>query len=846
MKTVSRGRRSSPLASQAAALLDSGHPEEALRICDAALARGGRTPQLLGNRALALEALARFEEALQDLRQVEAQLPRDYAVLVNTGNVLRDLGRLEESRRYLEDAIALQPDRSSAHYNLALTLLLGGDYRRGFAEYEWRWGTRHFTKGPAFSQPAWDGSELAGRRILLHAEQGAGDAIQFARYAAIARDRGGQVILAVPPALVRLMSWLEGCEVVSQAVTPTPFEEQCPLLSLAHAVRTDLASIPPPARFCIPEDIRRKWAGLLGEKRGRRIGLVWAGDPVHRHDNCRSLPCELLQPLMDLPGVEWFSLQVGASAGRLAGARDLAPELTDYAETAAAIAALDLVIAVDTSVAHLAGSLGVPVWMLSRFAGDWRWLLGRSDSPWYPSMRLFRQQAPREWEPVTRAIAQELREPAPAVHTDTARWSNPANLEPAWDDRATQAAGFLPAGATVMDLGCGRMSLERALPPGCRYVPCDLVARDDRTLLCDFNRQPVPKPAGVTHIAALGVLEYLQEPRAFLGQLREFGVPVVLSYCPTDFTGHLDRRALGWINHLSLRELTEELSAAGFHLQSCLQPDSNQVLLRATPAEARLAVRKRVLVMSYNNCGNFGDRLGFHVLSSLMPAAAEVHFGDFRPWHVPEGDFDLLVLGLGNSIFHPILTAPLLDLVRRIPRTVGIFGTQYREAIDARRMAKLLDRLTVWFARTEEDLLLYGSGRPNAVHLGDWLISGFPLTRWTRDETLRVGAEIWNDLPLDRTIQTIQSYRNVISERIHPLLCALTSAERVAYLEQREDGSGRESGKFRSLLIDVFGRTWPESVAFEFPREAVAAYRARVLRVMSGMPGLFERLLDAS
>jgi hypothetical protein len=156
----------------------------------------------------------------------------------------------------------------------------------------------------------------------------------------------------------------------------------------------------------------------------------------------------------------------------------------------------------------------------------------------------------------------------------------------------------------------------------------------------------------------------------------------------------------------------------------------------------------------------------------------------------------------------------------------------------------LLDAVTVWFARHEEDLLLYGKGRANAVHLGDWLIDAFPMTRWTRNETLMVGKEIWNELPLDRTIQQIQRYRNVVSERIHPLLCALTSAERVAYSEQREGGSGLPSGKFRGMLIDIFGRTWPESCLFEFRRECVADYRAKVQRITGGMPHLFEELLN--
>ncbi len=608
--------------------------------------------------------------------------------------------------------------------------------------------------------------------------------------------------------------------------------------------------------------MKQKWSEILGQKTATRIGIVWAGAPAHRNDRNRSLACRLFAPLLKIPQVQWFSLQVGPASAQLAEPalenriRDLAPGLTDYAETAAAISQLDLVITPDTSVAHLAGSLGTPVWTLLPFAPDWRWLLERDDSPWYPSMRLFRQPAAGDWESVMDSVATALRQlldaepagapairPAP-VQTDLARWSNVANLHPAWNERARLAADFIPAGATVLDLGCGRMALEGFLPPGCRYTPCDIVRRDERTLVCDFNEQPIPRPPGATHITTLGVLEYIHDWRGFLRQLREFGLPVVLSYCPTDFTAHLDRPAHGWINHLSLRELCEGFSEAGFHLQSSLRPDSNQVLMRIVPALPRLPVRRRVLVMSYNNVGNFGDRLGFHVINSLLPAGAEVHHGHFHPWDVPPGDFDLLVLGIGNSVFHPILTDQLLELTRRIPRSVGIFGTQYREAIDRSRMSQLLDRLTVWFARYEEDVLLYGGGRQNAVHLGDWLISAFPMTRWNRNETLRVGPEVWKDLPLDRTIQDIQNYRNVISERIHPLLCALTSAERVAYTEQREDGSGRNSGKFRSLLMDIFGRTWPESTLFEVPRDAVAAYRARSMRVMSGMPQLFNQLLE--
>jgi tetratricopeptide (TPR) repeat protein len=811
-------------------LIDAQKADDALRICDSGLTICGEDAAILSSRGRALGTLARCEEGLECLRKAEALRPRDLLTTHGLGSVLLALGRVAEARSYFERAGQLGPNSAEAHFSLALVLLLQGNYREGFLAYERRWGTRLFRRQKAFAQPVWDGMELQGRRILLHAEQGAGDTIQFVRYAEFVKARGGRVILLAPAPLSRLLSWLD-CEAeiaASDSALPD-FDVHCPLLSLPRLARTDEDSIPPPAHFAVPSPMKQKWNETLGEKRGMRVGIVWAGTPSHLNDRNRSFACRLFAPLLEIPQAQWFSLQVGPAAAQLAEpgiqgkVRDLSPELTDYAETAAAVTQLDLVITADTSVAHLAGSLGTPVWMLTPFAPDWRWLLEREDSPWYPAMRLFRQATRGDWEGVVRAVAVALRL-AP---------KNEAKPEPAGDERARLAADFLPAGATVLDLG--HAALEDYLPPGCRYVPCGT--------LCDFNEQPVPRPPGVTHVAALGVLEYIHDWRGFLRQLRAFGLPVVLSYCPAEFTSHPDRKALGWVNHLGLEELRAGIAEAGFHPQSSLRADGNQMLLRIVAAETRLPVRRRVLVMS-DTGASFGDRLGFHTINSLMPAGAEVHHGHLRPWHVPPGDFDLLVLGVGNSVSRPILTDQLMDLVTRIPRSIGIFGTQYREGIDGRRMAQLIDRLTVWFARYEEDLLLYGGGRKKAVHLGDWLISAFPLTRWERDETLQAGPDVLTDMPLDRAIRNIRTYRSVVAEGVNPLLCALTSAERVAYREQRDDGSGKVSGEFRSLLIDIFGRTWPEEHFFEVPRDAVAAYRARSMRVMSGMPRLFSQLLE--
>jgi Flp pilus assembly protein TadD len=401
----------------AALLLDKQEPEEALRVCDLGLKTCEAHAGIVGSRGLALSSLGRYEEALEGLQRAEALLPRDATTALGIGTVLIALGRVVEARSYMERAASLDPNSAEARFGLGLTLLLLGHYREGFREYEARWRTRQMMgRQSNFAGPVWDGSELQGRRVLLHPEQGAGDTIQFVRYAGFVRARGGRVVLLVPPALVRLMSWLGDCEVATLGGSvPATYDVHCALLSLPRIAGTEVDTVPAPAQFVVPSEMKEKWNGILGEKLGLRVGIVWAGNANHRNDRNRSLACRLFAPLLEIAGAQWFSLQVGPSAGQLAEdgtrnkIRDLAPELTDYAETAAAISQLDLVISADTSVAHLAGSLGKAVWMLTPFAPDWRWLLDRDDSPWYPSMRLFRQQAVGDWENVMQSVAESLR-----------------------------------------------------------------------------------------------------------------------------------------------------------------------------------------------------------------------------------------------------------------------------------------------------------------------------------------------------------------------------------------------------------------------------------------------------
>jgi Flp pilus assembly protein TadD len=403
-------------AGLASILLDLHREEDVLKVCDLGLLACQDHFALLGNRSVALVRLGLLDEALTYCRSQLDLQPGDERVWGNMGGILRELGRLQEAEEALRHACLLAPQNARAHYNLALVLLLAGKYREGFREYEWRWqGAAMQDRQPDFVQPMWDGSFLNQEHILLHAEQGLGDTIQFVRYLPLVAHSGGRIVLQVQPSLVRLIGWLQGGHQVANSVLPAGgFASHCPLLSLPLVFGTELDSIPPPASFVIPAAIRESWAHRTASDKPK-VALVWAGSPAQEDDRRRSLPLRALRPLTDVSTLDFFSLQVGAPAlqlkteGLIDRIRDLSPFLTDFAETAAALSCMALVISVDTSVAHLAGTLGKPVWMLTRFAPDWRWQMSRDDSPWYPSMRLFRQQTPGDWEPVVRDILAALR-----------------------------------------------------------------------------------------------------------------------------------------------------------------------------------------------------------------------------------------------------------------------------------------------------------------------------------------------------------------------------------------------------------------------------------------------------
>ena len=368
----------------------------------------------LNNIGSALLALHRPMEAEEYFRRCLQQRP-DYAEACNNlGGALLALDQPEQAVTWFRRAYTLDPGQSQAHFGEALALLVQGDFPAGWRAYEWRWLDPRFCEGePEFTAPIWLGEDdIAGRCILLHAEQGLGDSIQFVRYAKLLRARGARVVLSVQPPLAELFAELAD-EVVAQGGAFPAHDRHCPLLSLPLAFATDLAGIPAEVPYLRAAPARvAEWAGILGPRRALRVGVAWSGSPEHPDDAIRSIAPHIMLPPLMATGAELHAVQKDLRAedhAALAGISVHADRLGDFAATAGLIACLDLVITVDTSVAHLAGAMGVPTWVLLQSSNDFRWLRGRADSPWYPSMRLFRQRQGEDWHAVLATVAAELR-----------------------------------------------------------------------------------------------------------------------------------------------------------------------------------------------------------------------------------------------------------------------------------------------------------------------------------------------------------------------------------------------------------------------------------------------------
>ena len=400
-----------------------GRPAEAEASCREALRLRPDTPEAHNSLGYALHALGQTSEAEACYRGALQFLPEYPEAHNNLGTVLNALGRPVEAEASCREALRLRPDVPEAHFTLAYALLLDGRLEAGWKEYEWRWQTTQLLeRARNFLAPLWDGEAIGDRTILLHAEQGFGDTLQFCRYVPLIA-RGARIILEVQAPLVRLLSRLPGnIEIVAHGDRLPPFDLHCPLLSLPRAFGTTLDTIPAATPYLAADPaLAANWHQRLSGLGGLRVGLVWAGSRrLNRpeeaaFDRRRSVALDAMGPLGEVSGVSLVSLQKDQLVAEPAHPphgitlHDFTADLDDFADTAALIVNLDLVISVDTSVAHLAGALGKPVWLLNRFDTCWRWLLDRDDSPWYPTLRQFRQPAPGDWNSVICGVRDALR-----------------------------------------------------------------------------------------------------------------------------------------------------------------------------------------------------------------------------------------------------------------------------------------------------------------------------------------------------------------------------------------------------------------------------------------------------
>jgi Flp pilus assembly protein TadD len=383
----------------------------------------------LGN---ALRAAGRLNEAAEHHMAAVEMAPDDGAFHYNLGLVRRDLGALDAALSCFKDAEAKGYDKPDLHWDRALTRLLDGDMARGMADYEWRWKISD-AKPRGFTEPVWTGETLESGTLLVYAEQGFGDTLQFFRYLPLLKGKAARIIFECQAPLARLFQGSplsDGVEIVPRAEDPDsgvplpPFDAQIALLSLPHVLGAADTLIPGDMPYIPPPPGSHTVTAPPGHL---KVGLTWAGKPSHRNDRNRTTTLQTFMPLLEQPGVTFFSLQLGAPADDIArfGAgglvHDLRPYVRDFSDSAAVLSKLDLVICVDTSLAHLAGAMARPVWTLLPFAPDWRWRLNRPDTPWYPSMRLFRPDSPRDWTGVmdqVKAALIEFKTTFAAAQTD--------------------------------------------------------------------------------------------------------------------------------------------------------------------------------------------------------------------------------------------------------------------------------------------------------------------------------------------------------------------------------------------------------------------------------------------
>jgi tetratricopeptide (TPR) repeat protein len=402
----------SAVINRAKTLVDLDRPDEALAAVAPVLADDARHTAALDVRGLALVGLGRCEEAIATFEDIMAVDPDMATAYNHRGMAQTRLNRFDQARSSFEIALEILPNFKVARTNEAITYMVAGDYAVGLPKFEARW-----EKERVFDAPLWLGEEaLAGKTLLIHAEQGLGDTLQFVRYAPLAAARGARVVVEAPPALKPVLAGAPGiADVVAPGEALPPFDLHCPMMSLPLAFHTTLATIPAQVPYlAAPLERVAQWKSRLRGDGQRRIGLVWSGNRKHKDDRNRSMAPQHLAPLFAVPGTQWIALQPELTARDRSflaahpGIQAIGGELADFGDTAAVMAGLDLVVSVDTAAVHLAGALGRPVWVMLPFSPDWRWLMQRPDSPWYPTARLFRQPATGDWDAVVAQVTAAL------------------------------------------------------------------------------------------------------------------------------------------------------------------------------------------------------------------------------------------------------------------------------------------------------------------------------------------------------------------------------------------------------------------------------------------------------
>lgn len=396
---------------------DLGQQDEAIESYRKALSINPQFAEVHSNLGLALQDKGQVDEAMECYFRALEIKPDHAQAHNNLGLAYQELGQMDQAAQKYNTAITFAPESAEPHNNLGLFQLLMGDFENGWKNCAWRWQTNEPPAKPRqYDAPFWDGGELIGKTIFIYPEQGLGDTIQFARYLPMLEAAGAQVIFEIPEVLRRFFENSDFSKYLLKAnEKPQHFDCHAPLLDVPQFLQTALDTIPVQESWYEAESaLVEQWAERFSGPKNFRVGIVWAGNPKHKNDRNRSIDAALLKPLTQIPDVSLFSLQVGKNgeANQVFGdtVTDLSPYFKNFADTAAALSHLDLVVSVDTSIVHLAGSLGRPVWTLLPFIPDWRWLMEREDSPWYPSMRLFRQQARGDWNGVIESVCSALRE----------------------------------------------------------------------------------------------------------------------------------------------------------------------------------------------------------------------------------------------------------------------------------------------------------------------------------------------------------------------------------------------------------------------------------------------------